>query len=64
MAVDHMAAFCSVLTEGIGDAHTAGLADNQGKTDELRQMARAVAESQVKVAKAELKQQKDLWTRD
>ena len=60
MAVNHMAAFCSELTEGIGDAHTAGLADNQGKTDELRQMARAVAESQVKVAKAELKQQKDL----
>ena len=60
MSVNHMAAFCSELTEGIGDAHTAGLADNQGKTDELRQMARAVAESQVKVAKAELKQQKDL----
>ena len=24
MAVDHMAAFCSVLTEGIGETHTAG----------------------------------------
>ena len=60
MAVDHMAAFCSVLTEGIGGAHTAGLADNEDKTDELRRLAQNVAAAQVNLAKAALQRQKDL----
>ena len=60
MAVDHMAAFRSVLTEGIGDTHTAGLADNEDKTEELGRLVRTVAASQVNVAKAALQQQKDI----
>jgi hypothetical protein len=60
MAVDHMAAFCYVLTEGIGEAHAAGLADNEGRTDEFRRLSRTVEISQVNVAKAALQQQKEL----